>query len=138
MRKIFLLLIPFFLFAYRVEIKSWHKTDTVWGFFRANHIPFKLYYSLNKNIKKELAKIQTGSYIYLLKDGAKLKQALIPLTNKTQLQIVSKNKKWIIKVVPIHYLVEEHTAKVIVNNFLSYDVYNATKNPYLSKKIVNI
>ena len=138
MRKIFLLLIPFFLFAYRVEIQTWHNNDTLWGFFKTNHIPFKLYYSLNKNIRQELARIQTGSYIYLLKDGAKLKQALIPLTNKTQLQIVSENKKWIMKVVPIHYVVEEHTAKVIVNNFLSYDVYNATKNPYLSKNIVNI
>ena len=138
MKKLLLLLIPFFLFAYRVDIQTWHKNDTVWGFFKQNHIPFSLYYSLNKNIKKELKKISRGNDIYLLKDGNKIKQALIPLNNKKQLQIVNENKKWVTKVIPIHYAGEEHSAKITINNFLSYDVYRVTKNPYLSRHIVNI
>jgi murein DD-endopeptidase MepM/ murein hydrolase activator NlpD len=138
MKKFFLLLIPFFLFAYRVDIQEWHKSDTVWGFFKQNHIPFKLYYSLNKNVKNELTRIKSGRDIYLLKDGNRVKQALIPLDSKKQLQIVNENKKWITKVIPIHYFTETRTAKIKIDNFLSYDVYNATKNPYLSKHIVNI
>jgi murein DD-endopeptidase MepM/ murein hydrolase activator NlpD len=138
MKKLFLLLIPFFIFAYRVDLKTWHKSDTVWGFFKQNHIPFSIYNSLDKNIKNDLKHISVGDDIYLLKDGNRVKQALIPLNNKKQLQIVNENRKWITKVIPIHYTIEEHSAKVIVNNFLSYDIYNATKNPYLSKHIVNI
>jgi murein DD-endopeptidase MepM/ murein hydrolase activator NlpD len=138
MKKIFLLLIPFFLFAYRVDIQTWHKSDTLWGFFKQNHIPFSLYLSLNKNIKNSLKHISVGDNIYLLKDGNKVKQALIPLNDEKQLQIVNENKKWITKVIPIYYSEQEHTAKIIVNHFLSYDVFNATKNPYLYRHIVNI
>jgi len=138
MKKLFLLFIPFLLFAYRVEIDKWHRGDTVWGFFRANHIPINLYYSLDKNVKNQLKRVPSNSAIYLLKDGNKVKQALITLNSKKQLQLVNENKKWVAKVVPIHYFTNESFAKITVNHFLSYDVYNATKNPYLSRKIVSI
>jgi murein DD-endopeptidase MepM/ murein hydrolase activator NlpD len=138
MKKLFLLLIPFFLFAYRVDIETWHRSDTVWGFFKQNHIPFNLYYSLNKDVKKDLKHISVGDNIYLLKDGNRVKQVLIPLNDKNQLQIINKNKKWITKVIPIQYFTEKHSAEILVNHFLSYDIYNTTKNPYLSKHIVNI
>jgi murein DD-endopeptidase MepM/ murein hydrolase activator NlpD len=136
--KKFLLFIPFFLFAYRVNIQTWHSSDTIWGFFRANKIPFKKYYSLSKKVRNELNKIPVGKYIYFLKDGNRVKQILVYLNNKEQLQIVKENNKWHLKVVPIYYSVELHVAHIIVNNFLSYDIYKATENPYLTKHIVSI
>jgi len=139
MKKFFLFLfIPFFLFAYKVEILEWHSSDTIWGFFRSNKIPFKEYYSLSKKVRNELNKIPVGKDIYILKDGNKLKQALIYLNNKQQLQVVKESNKWILKVMPIYYSIEKHVANIVVNSFLSYDIYRATENPYLSKHIVSI
>jgi murein DD-endopeptidase MepM/ murein hydrolase activator NlpD len=139
MKKIVLfLLVPFFLFAYRVDIQSWRSSDTIWGFFRANKIPLKEYYSLSKKVRNELNKIPVGKNIYFLKDDNKLKQILVYLNNKEQLQIVKEHNKWTLKVIPIYYSVELHVADITVNHFLSYDVYKATENQYLSKHIVSI
>jgi len=138
MKKLFFLFFPFFLFAYRVDIYEWHSTDTIWGFFKQNHIPFSKYYLLSKKVRNELNKIPVGKDIYLLKDGNRLKQALIYLNDKQQLQVVKENGKWELKVIPIYYYTEKKSVDVIVKNFLSYDLYKETENPYLAKHIVNI
>jgi len=139
MKKILLfLLIPLFLFAYKIEIKEWNKKDTFYGFLKANHIPFSLYYKLPKKVQKQLASIPLNSDIYLLKNGSEIKQALIPFNDKEQLQIIKIGKAYTTKIVPIRYSVEDKTAHVNINNFISYDVYHATKNPYLSKKLTKI
>ena len=138
MKKLFLFLLPLFIFAYQVEQKEWGKNDTFYSFLKSNGIPFSLYYKLPKNVRKDLSSIPVNSSIYLLKDGDTIKQALIPFNDKQQLQIIKKGDKYITKVVPIRYTTEEKTANIKVDNFLSYDVYQATKNPYLAKKLVNI
>ena len=139
MKKFFFpLLVPFFLFAYQVQIKSWHKGDSFYRFLKSNNIPISLYYSLNKKTQKQLRMISANAQIYLLKNGKEIKQALIPLDFKKQLQIIKTGKKYITKIVPIKYTTEEKFAKVKIDNFLSYDIYKATKNPYLSHKLANI
>jgi len=138
MKKIIFLLLPFLLFAYQVEIKKWDKHQTFYGFLKSQHIPFSLYYKLDKKTQKDLTSIPRNSDIYLLKDGDSVKQALIPFNEEKQLQIIKVGKKYITKIVPIRYSTEEKFVKINVNNFLSYDVYQSTKNPYLSKKLVNI
>jgi murein DD-endopeptidase MepM/ murein hydrolase activator NlpD len=139
MKKFFIFLfIPLFIFAYQVEIKSWGKKDTFYGFLKQHKIPFSLYYNLPKNIRADLGHIPVNSDIYLLKDGNTIKQALVPFNDKKQLQIIKKDDSYITKIVPIEYTTEEKVAKINIKNFLSYDVYQATKNPYLSKKLVNI
>ena len=139
MKKLFIFLfIPLFLFAYKIEIKEWGKNDTFYSFLKANHIPFSLYYKLPKNIRNDLASIPINSDVYILKNGNEIKQALIPFNSKKQLQIIKKNDKYITKVIPIKYNTKEKTAHIDVKNFLSYDVYQTTKNPYLSQKLVKI
>jgi len=137
MKKLLFLIIPFFLFAYQVEIKSWGKT-TFYAFLKHNNIPISLYYKLDKKTQKKLARISSRNDIYLLKDNNKIKQALIPLDEKNQLQIIRKKNNYIAKIIPIQYITEEKFSVVKVNNFLSYDVYQATKNPYITHKLVNI
>ena len=137
MKKIIFLLLPFFLFAYQIEIKEWGK-NTFFGFLKQNHIPYSVFYKLDKKTRKQLASISRNADVYLLKDGKTIKQALIPFNSKKQLQIIKKGDKYITKVVPIHYITEEKFAKINIENFLSYDVYKATKNPYISSKLVNI
>jgi len=138
MKKLFLFLLPLFIFAYQVEQKEWGENDTFYSFLKSNGIPFSLYYKLPKNVRKDLSSIPVNSSIYLLKDGDTIKQALIPFNDEQQLQIIKKGGKYITKVVPIRYTTEEKTANIKIDNFLSYDVYQATKNPYLAKKLVNI
>jgi len=139
MKKLFIFLfIPLFLFAYKIEIKEWKKTDTFYSFLKANHIPFSLYYTLPKKVQKQLTSIPVNSDIYLLKNGSDTKQALIPFNDQKQLQIIKVGNKYITKIVPINYIVDKKLVHININNFLSYDVYHATKNPYLSKKLVNI
>jgi murein DD-endopeptidase MepM/ murein hydrolase activator NlpD len=137
MKKLLLLLIPFFIFAYQVKIEKWPKNQTFYGFLKQNKIPFSIYYTLDKKIQKQLARISSNSEIYLLKEGDTIKQALIPFSSEKQLQIIKKDK-YITKIVPIQYYTEEKFVNLEVNNFLSYDVYKATKNPYIAKKLVNI
>jgi len=132
------ILLPLFLFGYQVQIKDWEKGQTFYGFLKKNHIPFSLYYSLDKKTRKELSSISHNTEIYLLKDGNYLKQALIPLNDKQQLQIIKKGKKYITKIVPIYYAISEKQVSINVDNFLSYDVYRVTKNPYLARKLVDI
>jgi len=139
MKKIIVFIfIPLFLFSYQVEIRNWKNGQTFYGFLKENHIPFSFYYSLDKKIRKKVSLISNKVEIYLLKNGNTIKQALIPLNNKEQLQIIKHKDKYISKVVPIAYSVEEKVASINVENFLSYDVYRNTKNPYLARKIVDI
>ena len=138
MKKIIFLLLPFFLFAYKIEIKEWGKHDTFYSFLKSHNIPFSLYYKLSKNIRNKLVAIPIHTDVYILKNGSEIKQALIPFNSKKQLQIIKKGDKYITKVVPIQYNTEEKFAKIDIKNFLSYDVYKATKNPYISAKLVDI
>ena len=138
MKKLFLIFLPFFLFAYQVEIKEWPKNQTFYGFLKQYKIPFTLYYKLDKKVQKKLSYISNKTQIYLLKNGTTLKQALIPIDSKNQLQIIKKGDKYITKIVPINYTTQEEYVSVNIDNFLSYDIYKATKNPYLAQKLVDI
>ena len=137
MKKLAFLFIPFFLFAYQVNIKKWGN-QTFFGFLRHYHIPISLYYKLDKKTRKKLAFIPSYKDIYILKNGNSIKQALIPLDSKNQLQIIKENKKYITKIVPIIYNTEEKMADIKIKHFLSYDIYQSTKNPYLTHKVVEI
>ncbi len=139
MKKIFLiLLIPFFLFGYQIQIVKWKKFGTFYSFLKKNDIKFSFYYTLNKKIRKDLVHIPMDSEIYLLKNGTTLKQALIPLNTKKQLQLINNKGKITTKIVPIHYDIQQKYISINISHFLSYDVYQATRNPAISKKLVSI
>ena len=139
MRKtLFLILIPFLLFAYRVEIREWKKGQSFYTFLKENKIPISLYYNLDKKTQKALRFISAKQDIFLLKDGDKIKQALIPINDKKQLQIVKRGDTYFAKIVPIQYEIEQKFVSIKIKNFLSYDIYRTTKNPFLAGKIVDI
>jgi murein DD-endopeptidase MepM/ murein hydrolase activator NlpD len=139
MKKIFLiLLMPFFLFGYQIQIVKWKKFGTFYSFLKKNDIKFSFYYTLNKKIRKDLVHIPMDSEIYLLKNGTTLKQALIPLNTEKQLQLINNKGKIITKIVPIHYDIQQKYTSINISHFLSYDVYQATRNPAISKKLVSI
>jgi hypothetical protein len=126
-KKFLFLLFPFLLFAYRVDIVTWSKKDTFYGFLKQNSLPLSIYYNLSPKIKRYVRTIPIGEDVFILRDNNKIKQALIPLNSKIQLQIINKNNRYITKVIPITYETQTKRASITINNYLSYDVYKATK-----------
>ena len=88
-----ILILPLILFGYKIEITEWGKGNTFFGFLKKYHIPYSLYYNLDKKTQKKISYISSKATIYILEDGNNLKQALIPLDENSQLQIVRKGKK---------------------------------------------
>ena len=138
MKKIFLILIPFFLFAYKVDIQKWGSNYTFYQFLKDNHLPLSIYYNLSTKLKREVRHIQKGTIFFILRDNNNFKQALIPLNAKNQLQIIKNKNKFLTKIVPIIYDSIKKRATITVNHYLSYDVYKATGSMILTRKLINI
>jgi len=138
MKKIFFLFIPFLLFAYRIDIITWKRNYTFYQFLKDNHLPLSIYYNLKPKLKREVRHIYAGEKIFILKNNNAFKQALIPLNNSIQLQIIKENNKYITKTVPIIYDVTEKKAEITINHYLSYDIYKATGSITLARKIISI
>ena len=138
MKKIFLIFIPFFLFAYKVDIQKWKKHYTFYQFLKENKLPLRIYYNLNSKIKREVRHIPAGTMFFILKDNNNFKQALIPLNKNNQLQIIKKNEKYITKIIPIIYDTFQRKVKIKINKYLSYDVYKATGSIILTHKLISI
>ena len=138
MKKLFFLFIPFLLLAYKVDIKKWEKGYTFYQFLKDNHLPYKIYYKLNKNLKRKIIHIRRGTVFFILKDNNKFKQALIPLDYKNQLQIIKNKNHYTVRVVPIIYDTVEKKVKIKINHYLNYDIYKATGSILLTKKLISI
>ena len=139
MKKIiFLIFIPFILFAYKVDILTWKKNYTFYQFLKENKLPISIYYNLKPDIKRKVRNILAGEKIFLLKNNNSFKQALIPIDSNNQLQIIKKENKFVTKIVPIIYDTFQKKAEIIINHYLSYDIYKATGSMILSRKLISI
>jgi len=138
MKKLIFLIIPFLLFAYKVDIKKWDKHYTFYQFLKDNNLPIQIYYNMNTSLKREVTHIPNGTTFFILKDNNNFKQALIPLNSKNQLQIIKNNNKYITRIVPIIYDTTKKRAEITINHYLSYDIYKATGSTILSSKLSSI
>ncbi len=138
--RFFILFFSFvFLFAYRIDLYKWSKRDTFYNFLKVNHLPFSIYYRLPPKIKKKVSHIPIGSEVFILQDNNKIKQLLIPLDSKNQLQIIkTSNNHFDTKIIPITYTTKDIRFKVYIKNYLSYDVYQTTKLKTLANRIYHI
>jgi len=132
------LLIPVFVLAYKVDIHKWGRKDTFYGFLKQNSLPLSIYYNLPPKIKRYVRAIPKGESVFILRDNNIIKQALIPINSKQQLQIIKTDKGYVTKIVPIIYETVQKEASATINNYLSYDIYKATKLKSLSSKLINI
>ena len=137
MKKL-IFLIPFLLFAYKVDIKKWEKNYTFYQFLKDYKLPTKIYYNLNNKLKREVRHIPAGTIYFILKNNNEFKQALIPLNYKSQLQIIKNNKNYITKVVPIIYDTTQKKVSITINKYLSYDIYKETGSTLLTRKLIDI
>jgi murein DD-endopeptidase MepM/ murein hydrolase activator NlpD len=139
MRKILVFLfIPFFLLAYKIDIHKWSRNDTFYTFLKKNSLPLSIYYDLPPNIKRYVRSIPIGESVFILRKNNIIKQALIPINSKEQLQIIKKENKYITKIVPIIYETVKKHANAKIKHYLSYDLYKATKLRSLTLKLVDI
>ncbi len=139
MKKIFIfILISISLFAYKVEIKKWSSKDSFYKFLKKYSLPVSIYYNLPPEIKRKIRRIKVGENIFILKNNNQFKQALIPIDNKKQLQIIYKNNNYITKIVPIIYETKKKYVEFSIKNNLSYDSFKATHLRSLSSKLINI
>jgi len=139
MKKLFFIfLIPFMLFGYRVEIFSWKSNYTFYNFLKDNHLPLSIYFNLNPTLKREVRHIAVGEDVFILKNNNEIKQVLLPITPTKQLQIIRKKNKFITRVVPIIFDTIQKEATIRINHYLSYDVYKATGNTFLTRKLISI
>jgi murein DD-endopeptidase MepM/ murein hydrolase activator NlpD len=139
MKKIIsLILFVSFIFAYQVETKKWTSKDTFYGFLKHNSLPVSIYYGLSPKLKRMVRKIPVNSTVFILKDNNTIKQALIPLNDKIQLQIIKKGDKYITKSVPVIYETVQKYAEIDINNYLSYDIYKQTHLRSLTSQLINI
>ena len=139
MKKLFFIfLIPLYLLAYKVEILSWKTTSTFYEFLKKNKIPLNIYYSMPFKLKKEVSHIPIGSNVFILKNNGNFKQALIPLNNKEQLQIIKTKKHFTTHIVPIIYNTFIKKSTITINHYLNYDIYKATGFSILSRKLISI
>ena len=139
MKKIItIIFIPFLLFAYKVDIKKWNRHYTFYEFLKDYHIPLKIYYSLNTKLKREVRHIKSGTTYFILKNNNNFKQALIPLNDKQQIQIIKKRNKFITKIVPIIYDTTKKRVSITIHKYLTYDIYKATGSNMLTRKLLNI
>ncbi|NPA54878.1 MAG: M23 family metallopeptidase [Epsilonproteobacteria bacterium] len=138
MKKLLVLLIPFLLFASYIKIENWNKNETLYSFFKRHNIPFSLYYTLDKQTRNDLKYIPSWANVYMVYEGSTLKRLLIPFNTKHQLRIDYTHHKYSARVVPLKYTTQKKFAKITIKNFLSYDVYQATKEEMLTSKLVNI
>jgi len=138
-RKFLLILfLPIFLLAYKVDIHKWGSKDTFYGFLKQNSLPLSIYYNLSPRIKRYVRAIPRGESVFILRDNNIIKQALIPINSKEQLQIIKTDKGYITKIVPIVYETVTKHVSAEINNYLSYDLYKATKLRSLTSKLINI
>ena len=139
MKKLFIfILVPFFLFAYKVDIYKWGKKDTFYGFLKRNSLPLNIYYNLPLKIKRYVRAIPRGESVFILKDNNIIKQALIPINSKQQLQIIKTKKGYKTKIVPIIYETLTKHATTEIKHYLSYDIYKATRIRTLASKLAYI
>jgi len=139
MKKILLFfLIPFTLFAYKVNIIDWKKNYTFYQFLKEHKLPLTLYYNLNPEIKRKVRHIRNGERVFILYNNNEIKQVLIPLNTSEQLQIIKKENRFLTKIVPIIYDTVQKRADITINHYLSYDIYKATGSTLLARKLISI
>ncbi len=126
------------LFAYQVQTLKWKSSNTFYGFLKQNGLPVSVYYSLSPHTKRMVRHIPVNSTVFILKNNGDFKQALIPLNDKKQLQIIKKSNKIVTKIVPIIYETQKKYVQIDIKNYLSYDVYKSTHLRSLTSQLIRI
>lgn len=132
-----LLFIAVFLHGATIKDNRWKSGETLLTFFKENHVPQKLYYSLDARAKELTEEIVSGVRYYVLKDENKtLKQALIPINEELQIHIYKKNGKYKLKLIPVIYQEHKKSFVLKIENSPYQDLIKKTGDVRLAKEFI--
>jgi murein DD-endopeptidase MepM/ murein hydrolase activator NlpD len=127
------------LFASNIYEEKWPKKETFLGFLERERVPLKLYYNLEEEQQEDVTMIFAGMDYHLLKDDdGVLLQALIPLTENTQISIHQVGTDYKINFVPISFDEIEESISFELENSLLQDLHAITGNSKLALELSGI
>jgi len=137
LKKIIIILFIFkLLIASVVEEKKWQKGVAFLDFLQANHIPVSLYYNLNDEDKELVDIIYAGMEYYTLRNKDNVvEQALIPLTEDTQISIYKKDNNYHLKLIPVEYDTIRESISFELENSIMQDLKAITGNSKLALEL---
>lgn len=127
------------LFGAVAEERTWAKGATLLNFLEENAIPLSLYYSLGTEDKELAAEIYSGVRYHVLKDERTqtLLQALIPITEDSQIHIYKESSGYGMNVIPISYFEKSQSIALAINSSPYQDILEATGDYALAGEFVS-
>ncbi len=139
-RVIVLMLVPFFLFAAKVEYKEWENGVAYLNFLSKNNLPSRpLYYNLDREDRTLTEEIRKGVEYQVLRDeNETIEQVLIPISDELQLHIYQdNNNSYKFEAIPIIYETKRHAFTTTVQSNPSTAILKATGSGRASRAFIN-
>ena len=115
-----------------VKENIWHKGETFSEYLNKYNIGQSLLIDISPEDFKYVSEIQTGEKFYEMTEGNRLIQALIPIGEEMQIQIVrNKSGRYDFDIIPIVYKHVQDQVRVDIKNSCYNDIYKLTNNPRL-------
>gem|GEM_PF-319346 len=121
------------LFGAEVHESVWRKGETFSDYLERNNVPVSLIKNISADDAKYLSEIHAGEHFYELTEGGRLLQALIPIGEEMQIQLVKKIKgsSYRFDIIPIVYREVEDMAVVEIRQNCYSDIDRLTHNARL-------
>jgi len=135
MRKIIGGLFWLFVSLSGAEVREsiWKKGETFSDYLQRQAVPLSVVKNISAEDVKYLSEIQAGEHFYELKEGKTLLQALIPIGEEMQIQLVKdlKSDTYHFDIIPIVYREVDDTAVVEIRQNCYSDIDRVTHNARL-------
>ncbi len=128
------LLIPFTIYAAKVETFRVKSGQTYLTFLEEQKLPTKkLYYDLDNDDQILTQEIKAGVHYQISKDSsAKVEQILLPLNEELQIHIFKHKDDYEFEIIPIISITKTEAFSIDVQNSPHYDIFKATGSSKLA------
>jgi len=111
----------------------WKSGETFSDYLHRNGVPLDLLKNISPEDAKYLSEIQSGEHFYELREGTLLLQALIPIGEEMQIQLIREpgEGRYRFDITPIVYREVEDRAVVEIRKSCYVDIDRRTRNPRL-------
>ena len=134
------MLLPFLLFAAKMEEEKWRSGETYLQFLERSQLPQKqLYYDIDKEDQKLTEEIISGTHFQTLHDGnGTIEQVLIPVNDELQLHIYrERSGTYAFESLPIISETRRESFVINIENSPYYDILKATGSSKIAQSFVS-
>lgn len=133
------LLIPFTLFADKVDTYRLQNGQSYLTFLEKQKLPIKkLYYDLDNDDQILTQEIKAGVHYQILHDkNNQIKQILLPLNEELQIHIYKYNDTYKFEIIPVIYTKKTESLSLKIKRSPYYDIYKATSSVSLASTFVS-